>query len=172
MSTASAPEEAALAYSRHRVGWGVTESLIDCAVRLLEAGADTPELRLMAGMNRNESPVDLREAFERVLGSLGVDADRLDIPGIVGRDVCRSALEGTMRPFGVATEMYALWLASDHDPAFDRWMRLADSRDLLRGGDGPLEPFFDLTLETFDATVLEEAQRFLREHPHTRGTKA
>ena len=166
MTGATAKQEALLAYALCKTGWTEPHTLIDAAVRLLERGVDTPELRLMAGMNRNESPLDLGEGFESVLGSLGVQSmDQIkETHVIVGRHTCELAVNGTLEPQRLLQRMYQLWLDSDCDDCFDRWMRLDDARDLLHQG-YKLAPFEHLTFDNLEQVILQEAHKFLEENP-------
>ena len=166
MTSTRVKQEALLAYSLCKTGWAEARTLIDTAVRLLEHGADTPELRLMAGMNCNESPLDLREGFENVLRSLGVQStDQIkETHVVVGHHLCQLALQQQLEPIWLMREMRVLWSKSDYDARFERWMRLDDAHDLLHEG-YKLAPFEHLTFNNLEQVILQEAHRFLEEKP-------
>lgn len=160
--------EAMLVYARHMVGWATSESLIDGAVRLLERGADTNELRLMAGCWKNDHPEDLRAGFRAVLESLGVlNLEHLDWSCVVGHAVCTNLLIGTIKPWAAVGKMYALWIECNFNERFERWMRLSESHDLVLSGYPPLEPFPHFTLENAEQIIRKEAKRFPEQNPET-----
>jgi hypothetical protein len=93
-----------------RVGRGVSEDVVDAAVVALVAGADSPVLRELAGVQRRFAGGDVVEYVDAVQREL--DIVPLD-PEIVieyqARDILETLLDGELTPRAAASRVGALF---------------------------------------------------------------
>jgi hypothetical protein len=109
MITPKARFEALTVYALYRAGFVDAQALIDCAVQLLVDNVDTPAIRIMAGLNANDYPDDIRKAFEELLESIGATNSSQEVLHLMaGFNCCQLMLEHKISPRTGLAEMYSL----------------------------------------------------------------
>jgi|GEM_PF-5923341 len=155
-----APSTAALLYARAGNDAGAADHTA-WAMGQLEAGVDSPSLRILAGLIGDEDPAEVERYFRRTFAELGwVMPDFPTRMRNYAEELCREIGAGTLEPEAGVRRLYPTCLAMDYADEYRVWLDLEDGLDLLQMGEkgGPYE---GLTLENFDATVRWEAARFL-----------
>lgn len=140
-------------YPKEMVGWGV-DALI--------AGASGSATTLLAGADFEE-PSEVYRLFEKALWEQGIQIpspkNRLEWLEVY---ICDLLISGDMTPVEASNALYRLWMDSDHDDRFARWLWFSESICLLEYGYGGFEPFEDMTLDTVDECLIREAKHVLK----------
>jgi hypothetical protein len=132
-----------------------TGEYIDWALTELEAGADTRNLRVLAGLSPLDSHFEVEFYFQRALHDRGFELPNEDthLEQYV-REVLRGVVSGEIEPSDGWHQVYTVWLALDYPAHLADWVLLADG----------LEPgtYRDLEGGEFAAAARREAERLLQ----------
>lgn len=137
-------------------GGGSTE-VSDAATRALEAGLDSPTLRILAGLSEWTSPSELESMIERVLRELGLPMpNRSVLLRAMARPLAIEFLAGRITAGAFANHLYSLSRRDTHD-GHHPWCQLQDEWELARDGTWS-------TVEKAVNHLREEAERILCSH--------
>jgi hypothetical protein len=138
------------------------EDYIHWAVEMLVHGHDSPNLRILAGLDRRDSVVEVEKYFLHAATEL--DIDQVEGKAAMRAYACEIAeriIEGKFTSHRDAIRvLYQIWLDSDHDREYTVWQELDDALDSLLTSDFPYT-YPSATLENFDQTLRHEAARFI-----------
>lgn len=152
--TASAPESVMDLLATYFVGGASNTALSDAAVRAMEAGVDTPALRMLAGLSGATDAWELENLIGRMLRELGMSQpDRSSMVRLKARPLARAFLAGRITPDAFADGLYEL---SRHDvrEGHHPWCLLQDDWMLARDGTAG-------TVDEAMAALREEAERLV-----------
>lgn len=140
---------------RRFLGIARTGEYIDWALSELEAGVDTRNLRILAGLSGLDSSFEVEFYFQRALDDLGLKLpDEAAYLEQYVREVLRGVVSGEVEPSDGWSQVHTVWLALDYPAHLCDWVLLGDD----------LEPgtYRDLEEGEFAVAVRREAERLLR----------
>jgi hypothetical protein len=152
--TDSHPEPVVDLLATYFVGGASSANLSDAAVRAMEAGLDSPALRMLAGLSGETNAWELESLIQRMLRELGLPMpDRSSVVRLMARPLARVFLAGRISPDAFVDELYAL---SRHDvrEGHHPWCLLQDDWMLARDGT-------EGTVAEATAALREEAERLV-----------
>jgi len=104
--TADLPDLATAAL-RWAIGRMPAEELVDIATEALVRGEDSPSLRLLAGLHRNDYWA-IKQAFEDTLDELSIPLlDEQDALWRLARHFAQQIVDGEIAPLGGAAQIWA-----------------------------------------------------------------
>jgi hypothetical protein len=114
---------------------GGSAELSDAAVRALEAGLDSPSLRIVAGLSGWTSPWELESLLGRVLRELELPMPaRTALVRAAARPAARAFLQGQLAPEAFVEKLYALSKKDRHRDEHHPWCQLHDDWTLACEG--------------------------------------
>ncbi|MBW4694030.1 MAG: hypothetical protein KME27_19975 [Lyngbya sp. HA4199-MV5] len=138
------------------------DDYIDWAIELLVQGYDSPNLRILAGLDRRSSVFDIETYFIHAIKELEIEEP--EPKAAVRAYACEMAqqiIDGQFTSLrAVVRALYQIWLNTDYDPNYAIWLTLDDALDSLYAGEYPYS-YPSATLENFEAIVQQEAARFV-----------
>lgn len=145
-------------FGRQALGRTFSEDYIDWAYEMLEQDYDTPQLRILAGLDRRSSIFEVEEYFEKSLKELNIEP--LEPKAAVRAyacDIAQQIIDGQF-PESRSTmkALRQLWLDSE----YDIWSDLNEACDYLSSGDFPYT-YPTATLDNFDEILKKEAAQFI-----------
>jgi hypothetical protein len=139
------------------------EHYAEWAVGMLEAGYDSKNLRMLAGIEPRSSVFEAEDYFQRTVSELGLTEPLKETAikaysiyvaeQIIGRKV--PARDGVKMLFRVCME-------SDYPKYLMIWFNLDDACDDIRCGGEPWS-YPGLTKDNLEATVIKEAKAFIED---------
>ncbi|MBW4473535.1 MAG: ABC transporter ATP-binding protein [Stenomitos rutilans HA7619-LM2] len=140
------------------------DDYIDWATELLVKGYDSPNLRILAGLDRRSSVFDIETYFIHAIKELDIEEPE---PKAAIRayacEIAQQIINGQFISLRQAIQpLYQIWLDTDHDPDYVIWLELDDALDSLYAGEFPYS-YPSATLENIDAIVHQEAARFVNQ---------
>ena len=132
------------------------DAVVDWAVRAMELGLDTRELRLVAGFSKPASLSDVEAPFFLALKQLGfsIPLSETTIRRAYAREIAEAVIDGSMSPLDAANEMERHVLGPlKHPDDLRPWC-------FLQGSLHP-ETYTELSDAERDRLILAEARRIL-----------
>lgn len=138
---------------RHVVGW---------ALAALEQGADSPSLRILAGLDADDLQIEpTLNAATRELGRQRPEPR--DAHFAYALRIARAALDRSQPWRETVAELYALYLYGHYDERLNRFLYLEDDLELMEVGDAPLHTR-SLNPDNAEQIVRLELDEFLADH--------
>lgn len=135
--------------------------LIEWAVRCLLEDIDDSAVVLLAGADHEEYAI-VRSLFTEATISLGLAPTLSETAGLkwAERELCRCITDGSLGERDGLEYLHSLWLEAGSCDAFERWMYLQDSVELIAYGDcHGIGPFTDMRPQDILPTIRAEALR-------------
>jgi hypothetical protein len=149
-------------FGRQALGRTFSEDYIDWAYEMLEQDYDTPQLRILAGLDRRSSMFEVDEYFKKSLKELSIEP--LEPKAAVRAYACDIAQQIIDGQFPASRQtmkaLRQLWLDSEYDDDYDIWSDLDEACDYLSWGDFPYT-YPTATLDNFDEILKKEAAQFI-----------
>jgi hypothetical protein len=135
---------------------------IDWADEMLEQDYDTPHLRILAGLDRRNSIVEVEPYFIHSLKELNIE--QVEPKAAVQAYACDIAQQIIDGKFTSAREaiktLYQICVDTNYDPDYRVWLDLDDALDCLHCGDFPYS-YPSATLENIDRIIKQEAENWI-----------
>lgn len=130
------------------------EAYVDWAVEALVDGLDTPNLRILAGLQKPLIWGEVDHYFELALSELciPIPGDEETVRSYL-RDIAGDIVAGAIPPSEGCREVYRISVDLDYPDDLRPWLHLDDGLDP--------ETYDDLMGPTLDAAILKEAARLL-----------
>jgi hypothetical protein len=137
------------------------EDYIDWAGEMLVQDYDSPSLRILAGLNRQNNTFEAQDYFSRCVKELRLNEPE---PEAAVREyaceIAQQIIDEQITAQEGVRALYQVCLARDYPKEFMVWFELDDALDSLLAGDYPYT-YESATLENFGDTVKLEAKRFI-----------
>ncbi len=138
-----------------------TTDYVDWAVAMLTEGHDSPNLRMLAGLESVEGLMETEDHFSRALRELQIpEPDQAGKLRAYACELAQQILDGVLSSEVGVKALYQLYLASKYADGFRVWLYLNDALDDVRTGNYPYT-YKTVTVENFDSIVKIEARRFI-----------
>lgn len=135
---------------------------IDWAIEMLMQDYDSPNLRILAGLDRRNSIFEVEAYFLRSMKELNIE--ELEPKTAIRAYVCEIAkgiIDGSFSsPMKAVENLYRMWVDTDYDFDCEVWIDLNDALFSLYTGEFPYT-YPSATLENIDDLVKQEAARFI-----------
>ncbi len=123
----------------------------DLALFLLDTGYDSINCRILAGM-QSAYKVEIEPYFSQLLEEVGFghlqhkDDHRIQF---IANEYCSDLLHGRRGTEETLVKFHSLWIASNYDPLFSRFIEIIDSEEVLKDGYALLEGFTQERIDDF-----------------------
>lgn len=141
------------------LGVARAEDYIDWAVDRMAKGADTPNLRILAGLSPRFDRHDVEYYFKRACYDLDLEPPSVNSPRAAARITCQLFRKGTFSPAEAVRRIDRLYrpLADSSDAWLAPWFYLAEDLSLLGSGYGTAF-FASEVVENLEETVTQECR--------------
>jgi hypothetical protein len=149
-------------FGRRALGNIFSQDYIDWACEMLVCGHDSPNLRILAGLDRADSVVEIEKYFLRSISEVNID----QVEGKVAIrfyacELAQQIVEGKFAsPREAIQGLYQIWLDTDYDREYEAWQELDAALDSLQSGEFPYT-YPSATLNNFDELLRQEATAFI-----------
>jgi hypothetical protein len=136
---------------------------VEWATGMLTEGRDSPNLRMLAGLDDSVNTFEAEEHFRKALRELQIpEPDEAAKVRAYACDLARQILDGTLAPEAGVKALYQVYLATSNDRPFKVWSYLDDALDDIKAGICP-RTYETATAANFSDLVKMEAQRFIEQ---------
>ena len=134
---------------------------VEWATGMLTDGHDSPNLRMLAGLDERGSVFEAEEHFSRALRELQIsEPDESGKLRAYACDLAQQILDGTLAAEAGVKALYEVCLATDYARPFMIWLYLDDALDSIRAGIYP-HTYETATAGNYNEIVKVEAQKFI-----------
>ena len=134
---------------------------IDWAVEKLVEGSDSPDLRLLSGLDATSSLFEAELHFAKAIKQLGIlEPDRAGKLRAYGVLLARLILDGVISPRAGVYTLYRICVLLDYPKEFMVWLELDDAYEDIKAGLHPYS-YQSTTAENCESIVRLEAEKFL-----------
>jgi hypothetical protein len=135
---------------------------IDWAEEMLIQGYDTPNLRILAGLDRKNSIFAVEQYFHTAIKELNIEEIEPNTAvRIYACEVAKQIINGEIKSSQQAIEaLYQIYVGTDYDSDYMIWSELDDAFASIRAGEYPYT-YPSATLENFAAILKQEATKFI-----------
>jgi hypothetical protein len=160
-------------FGRQALGRTFSEDYIDWAYEMLEQDYDTPQLRILAGLDRRSSIFEVEQYFINSLRELEIESvEPKAAVQAYACDIAQQILDGQFPETREALRaLYQIYPDTDYDSDYAVWSDLDDARSYLSSGEFPY-PYPAATLDNFDEILKKEAAQFIVRMTTGGGAKA
>lgn len=136
----------------------------DWAERMLEEGAESESVAILAGLGLEREPdsEEVRAYFQRSLRELGIEPVSEE-NGLLyyARTLCGDIVEGNLAPRVGLSRLDELYPRSDYDPLYNLWDGLSEDVWMVDDGEAPM---FNsgLSRDNVERYIVDTARQFLR----------
>ena len=124
--------------ARHALGRAQAGDYIDWATGALKSGSDSPNLRILAGLDRFVSPFEAEEHFKKARQELGLSApDRQQAIRDYAFNLAESILEPQSDYQTFVARLAELCYSNDYPAFLMEWYSLEDGLTDIRAGNYP-----------------------------------
>ena len=156
----------ATVFGRRAMNRVTAADYVEWATGMLTDGNDSPNLRVLAGLDERGSVFEAEEHFRKALRELQIpEPDETGKLRAYACHLARQILDGTLAAEAGVKALYQVCLATDYARPFMVWLYLDDALDSIRAGDYPWT-YETATAANYDDIVKVEAQRFLEQMQH------
>ncbi len=138
------------------------DEYIDWAGEMLMQDYDSPNLRILAGLDRRSNIFEVEDYFRRSIKELNIE--EIESETTIRAYACELAQQIIDGQFPVSDQairgLAQIFVDAGCDADYVMWSNLADVSYSLRAGEAPYS-HPAATLENFDAIVKQEAARFI-----------
>jgi hypothetical protein len=164
------PLSIATVFGRRAMNRVTAADYVEWATGMLTDGRDSPNLRMLAGLDERGSVFEAEEHFTRALRELQIpEPDETGKLRAYACDLARQILDGTLATEAGVKALYQVCLVTGYARPFMVWLYLDDALDSIRAGDYPYT-YETATAANYDDIVKTEAQRFIEQMTHETAT--
>ena len=155
-------------FGKRALGQVFADDYIDWAIAMLMEDYDSPNLRILAGLDRRSSFFEVEAYFLRSIKELGIE--EVEPENAIRSYACETAqqiIDGQFTsPHQAIETMYRLWLqlwvarGYNYDPDYEIWIELHEALTSIHIGEFPYS-YPSATLKNIDEVVKQEAARFI-----------
>ena len=132
---------------------------------MLTVGHDSPNLRMLASLDRDANAFEAEQHFARALHELRISQpSRLEALKAYACEMAQQILDGVMSPEQGVRALYRLCVAAEYGRDFMVWYELDDALDDLGAGSYPWST--TPTKENIGEIIKTEARKFIDEMKH------
>lgn len=131
------------------------------ATDMLTTGHDSPNLRMLAGLDEYGSVFEAEDHFARALREFQIpEPDLASKLRAYGLDLAQQILEGKLSAESGVKALFHVCLATNYERDYVIWLHLDDAWDSIQAGCYPFT-YPTATIENFADVVRTEAQKFI-----------
>ncbi len=131
------------------------------ATKQLDEGGESKSVNILAGLEPPYNWFEVQEYFTRALRELQIIEKPRDILiEKYAREIAQNIVDQKISPNMGLDILHHIYLDSENDSKYERWMVWDDYRVNLKAGLDP-EGNWNLDLKNFDRKMIEEAGKFL-----------
>jgi hypothetical protein len=139
---------------------------IEWATGMLTEGHDSPNLRMLAGLDERGNVFEAEEHFSKALRELQIpEPDESGKLRAYACDLARQILDGTVAAEAGVKALYQVCLVTGYARPFMVWLYLDDALDSIKAGVYPYT-YETATAANYSDIVKMEAQRFIEQMAH------
>jgi len=160
----------ATVFGRRAMNRVTAADYVEWATETLAGGQDSPNLRILAGLDERGSVFEAEEHFNRALRELQIlEPDEAGKLRAYACDLARQILDGTLTAEAGVKALYQVCLFTGYASGFMVWIYLDDALDSIRSGNYP-HTYETATAANYDDIVKMEAKRFIEQMRHETAT--